>query len=290
MTQRACIALFVLTAGLAGQVTPPERREPAPGAPTPGVQRTVRGSCSEPQSRDLFRACDADGDDRLDVFETSDALDTLRGPRDTGGFARLDRDRDGYVSWPEFDATLRDTLGRGSSFVVRTARPFAPTAPAPQAATPAERFLVLHDSNRNGGLEPGEIDTYVQRDKKPPELAASLKQLDRDGSGRVEAAELAPWFNLLGGLPAKSDAPAFPTPWAEADLDRNGVIDAAELATVLRHLDVALARWAEALLLALDRNGDGVLQPGELPGARPAKGQGTASLGPRQLPGPTALR
>ncbi len=275
----SCLCATLLVAQAQGTKTPPD---------APGTSRTFRSSCSEATSRDLFTACDADGDDRLDIFEASDALETIRHRRDAEGFAKLDSDRDGYVTWPEFDTNLRTTLQQGGTFRVRTVRPFAPTAPEPKAATALQQFLKLHDSNQNGGLDTDEIDQYLRQTKLPPTLGGQLRKLDLDGNSRLEEAELAPWFETLPGramlgaaLPTNS--PLMP-PWSAADRDANGTISVEELRAVLRRLDPALDGWATELLRALDRNRDGVLQPDEVPGAK-AKGGATAATAPllRQL-------
>lgn len=274
---------------------PPPTQAPKPvdAAPPPrGTARTFRGQCSEATSRDLFTSCDADGDDRLDIFETSEAFDALKSARDTGGFARFDFDRDGYVSWPEFDRALHDTLDRGGAFTVRTARPFAPPTPTPQAATPARKLLQLYDANKNGGLDPIEIDAYVAQDKLTPALGLDLKQADADRSGRVEEAELEAWLTrqFRGANLEVGTTSDLPPPWQRVDKDQNGSIDVTELAATLRLLDPALAVWAEQLLLALDTNGDGRLQPAELPGFRAGRDRRTADAAPRQLPLPAQLR
>lgn len=271
MPVRFVTALCCLCAGLAvGQATP-KAGQPGQGA-RPGIERTFRGSCSEAISRDLFSACDADGDDRLDVFEASEALDTVREPRDTAGFARLDGDRDGYVTWPEFQTLLQATLQRGDAFKVRTVRAFRAPAEQARPAAPVLKLLQLYDTNQNGGLDPGEIDRYL-RDNSLPGLGTQLRSLDADRNGRVDAQELAPWLALLPGRPV-SDSPAsanarLPEPWDAADTNQNGSLDAKELAVVLRRLDPSLAHWAADLLRALDRSRDGALQPDELPPRTP---------------------
>lgn len=293
-------ALCLFAAAAAAQVPglPPLGPKPLPGPTTPksqdgkpaeaappaprGTTRTFRGQCSEATSRDLFTSCDADGDDRLDIFETSDAFDALRSVRDTGGFARFDRDRDGYVSWPEFDRVLHETLERGGAFTVRTARPFAPPTPTPQAATPARKLLQLYDANKNGGLDPLEIDAYVAQDKLPPALGVDLKQSDADRSGRIEEAELEAWLKkqYRGANLDLGTSSDLPPPWQRVDKDQNGIIDVTELATALRLLDPELGVWAEQVLLALDTNGDGRLQPAELPGFRATRDRRPGPLSP----------
>jgi Ca2+-binding EF-hand superfamily protein len=214
-------------------------------------------------------------------------METVRSPRDADGFARLDVDRDGYVSWPEFHGAMRATLQRGDVFRVRTVRPFVPPSPEARPATPLQKFLQLQDTNQNGGLDPAEIDRYL-REREQPGLGGLLRSLDQDRNGRLEEAELAPWFDKLPGQAENADKqaanPRLSAPWQAADHDQNGTIDATELAAVLRRLDPAMAIWATELLRALDRSRDGELQPEELPGNKPADQAAAIGAGPPPLP------
>lgn len=282
------LGLFLVTASALGQQAAPERpATPAP-APTPATTPTPTAPGqssadvhSEARSRELFTACDGDGDDRLDLFEASDAFENLGDPRDPTGFRRLDTDRDGYVTWPEFDAWFRSVVRHGATFRVRTCRSLVQQAPElqrAQAPTPLQRFLQLYDENRNGGLDPEEIDRLVKQQGLPPTTAAQLRALDLDHSGRVEETELAPFFERLrtalplsGAIRATdtTKSPAgLPPQWAALDLDGDGRIDVGDLANALRRIDPDLARWAPQLLRACDKNHDGTLGPDELPGPK----------------------
>ena len=251
-----------------------EKTAPEKPTPRPGVERVFRGNCSEATSRDLFTATDTDGDDRLDVFETHDALDSMKDLRDSDAFARLDTDRDGFVSWKEFDRSLRTALQNGGSFRVRTQRRLVASAPEARSATPLQKFLQLHDSNGNGGLDPAEVDKFLRESELSPALGGQLRTLDHDRSGRLEEAELAPWFEQLPGRspePAAGKPSPLPTPWSTADADRNGTLDAEEWQALLRRLDPTLERSAEGLRRRLDLNKDGVLQLDELPRQSPTR-------------------
>jgi Ca2+-binding EF-hand superfamily protein len=291
------LSLLLLCPAIAAQMKAQGKDAPTTAGKPKGPEHTYRGNCSEAQSRDLFTACDADGDDRLDLFEAHDALDTMRSLRDADGFAVLDKDRNGYVSWPEFDANLRSSLLHDGKFTVRTSRRLAPSAPEAKAATPLQQFLQLHDTDGNGGLDPAEIEAYLRQTGLPPALGGQLRTLDLDRSGRLEEAELAPWFEQLPGRSASpgtaTDSVLLPL-WASVDDDNSGTIDVAELARVLRRLDPTLERAAAELLRSLDKNRDGVLQPGEIPAAVPSKGPGRASTAALEssrrallLPGPS---
>lgn len=268
----ACCFAALLPGQAQGSSAPPGR----------GEERLVRGACTPAQSRELFRACDADDDDRLDVFEAADALEAIRSPRDVQGFRRLDADRDGYVSWPEFDAVLRAVLHKGGTFRVRTARAVADVGRTSRAADPVRQFLQLHDRNGNGALDADELADCLRRSALPEPFGASLRQADRNRDGRVDETELEEWFGQLPGrmLPQRALAGSpLPPPWHAADRNHDGAIDAAEFRAMLRGLDPSLEAWANALLRALDKDRDGSLRAAELP-----REPGGPSAAPAQLP------
>lgn len=261
----AAAAMIGPMAAQSPSMTPTAPQEPNPAAT---AERAFRGTHDESQSRDLFTACDGDGDDRLDIFEAGATLALVRGPQDSVGFSRLDKDRDGFLSWPEFDQAFKRAIAGGGSFKVRPARPLAPPTPKPQVATKLQQFLQLHDANRNGGLDPSELDQFLRQANLPPDLGPQLRMLDQDRSGRLEPAELAPWLDRLLGAPVTGAAPSgLPAPWRDADTDGNQAVDDVELGRVLRRLDPMLASWAAEIEKRLDSNRDGTLQATELTAA-----------------------
>ncbi len=235
----------------------------------------------EQTSRDLFSACDADADDRLDLFEACESIESLGDPRNLRSFARLDSDRDGYVSWPEFDTHFRFVIDHGKALHLRPSRavtpPDKPAGQAP-AATPLQRFFRLYDANRNDGLDPDEIDRVTSQLGLLPILAAMLRNLDADRSGKVEETELAPWFSqiekLLPPTPAADGVAdsSLPMPWGSGDADGDGSLTIDELTSALRRIDASLVKWAQNLFTRLDKDRDGKLDSSELgldkPGAR----------------------
>ncbi len=263
------LALASLACALAAQVDAPRG---------PGRERVELQRHDEETSRTLFGACDADGDDRLDLFEACDAFEALGDPRDVRPFARLDVDRDGFLSWPEFDSHLRFAIDRAGSVRVRPSRAFTPpTAPDGAAATPAQRLLRLYDANRDGGLDPDEVDRFVAQIGLPPAFVASLRSLDADRSGKIEEAELAPWMQLIQPFLPEADfanerpASPLPPPWGLGDRDGNGRLDPRELTNLLRRLDPSLVRWSTTWFARLDKNRDGWLDAGELDEAPKAR-------------------
>lgn len=269
-----CTLLSIAAAAVSQQPVPGPVQPPPP--PIQGSSgRSSADVYTEPRSREMFTACDADSDDRLDLFEACEALETLGDPKDSSPFQRLDKNRDGYLGWPEFDQFFRTVVQRGGTFRVRTCRRLLPqSAPQRQPSTPLQHFLQNLDQNRNGGLDPQEIDQLVRDAGLPPSLGIEMKALDLDQSGRVEETELAPMFEKLrtrlplpGTTPAKPTSP-LPPEWAVADDNGDGAIDLEELTRALRRLDPSLARWARNLMQPLDADRNGRLAPTELPSGR----------------------
>lgn len=264
---------LALLAGL--WVTPTPGQAPVRPDPTPRASADVH---TPARSRELFTGCDADGDDRLDLFEAAEALDTVGDPRDPGQFARLDRDRDGYLAWPEFDQLFRSVVQRGATFQVRTCRrPPADPGAGDGAATPLLRFLRLHDLDQDGGLAPQEIDQLVQKAGLPPTVGTQLRGLDLDRSGRVDATELAPFFETLQGLlklplqgPARPASP-LPAPWGDCDDDGDGKVTVEEFTRALQRLDPRLAPWSRQVLQRHDRDRSGWIDAADLPPPPAAK-------------------
>jgi Ca2+-binding EF-hand superfamily protein len=270
--RQALPTLALLAAAVAAQAPKPQEPD----------ERVVRGVVTETQSRNLFVGCDADGDDRLDVLEAGAALGSVRGARDLDGFAQFDRDRDGFVDWPEFHRAMQTTLDRGAAFRVRPLRPRAPRQPEPATATPQQLLLRLYDGDADGGIDQMEFARFVRDAGLPPLLMLTnpLAQLDRNRDGKLDADELAP---ALLGLPIvdpkkdpRTTSMRLPAPWGEADDDRDGAIDAAELGKALKRVDPRMATWAAEILRGADANRDGKLQGDELTPPAPASGPAPA--------------
>jgi Ca2+-binding EF-hand superfamily protein len=240
---------------------------PFPGSPQNAANRIAVATWSEDQSRALFESCDRDGDLRLDLFEARAAIEIV----DTReAFRRLDRDRDGFVDWPEFDRFYHELVRGGGTLHLR---PFYTQAPAAGTAprTPARQVIDLFDGDHSGALEPSELDAMLREFQLPPAIAAQMRGLDRDHDGKLDESELAPIVAKLqlGSLftdriLGKSGASTLPAPWNAIDRNGDGKIDAAEFEQGLRRLDPMLGRWASTILKAADRDADGCLTRDEL--------------------------
>ena len=300
------LALGSLTGVLPGQSTSiePALGTPQPQVPLPEVEPLrpkltgegrYQGSYSESTCRELFRACDSNSDDRLDVFEASDSFDVIPSPRDLDGFSRIDKDRNGYVTWTEFDQRFKKGLEHGGTFVVRTVRQFVLPEPPPQPLTPLQKFIRLYDKDEDGRLSATEIADLLKASGLPDLLTGVLMQSDLDKSGNIDETEIAPWYAEVyqSSSAAKLDEnPSTSTeltqPWADADSDSDNAISDKELTALLRRLDPGLLRWTTSLLSALDANKDGKLSSKELKKANPANGVSPSKPNAKKKPAASA--
>jgi Ca2+-binding EF-hand superfamily protein len=120
---------------------------------------------------------------------------------------RSNSDRDGFVSWPEFDRMLRTTLDAGATFRVKLARPAAPQLPEIKPAAAPQALLREHDANRDGALDAAELGAALRRvDARLATWAAELLRAhDVDRDGKLQAAEVA---KLPVALPPAATAAA----------------------------------------------------------------------------------
>lgn len=234
---------------------------------------------SERVSRAAFAICDGDADDRLSVLESSRTLEGI-GTDDLEAFRRLDSDADGFLYWPDFDRRFRELTERGAPMRIRPLRPVpADLAPAaalaaakPTGLQRANQLIAENDTDGDGKLsllEAARVAATLIPGADPAALVAPLRALDVDRSGDIGAAEL---LIVADRLPLASEqrsaatsAPGkLPPGYAAADANADGVIDRAELESVLRGLDPALPRWSRQILRDADRSGNDTLGPFEI--------------------------
>ncbi|MGE3171098.1 MAG: hypothetical protein AB7O97_00645 [Planctomycetota bacterium] len=267
------------TAAVIASMTP--QGEGAQDAPK--AERAVLYEYDGNRSRALFAACDDDGDDRLDLFETRAAMADIGDPSTTDWFRRLDQSRDGYLEWPEFDRFFRDLVRNGGTLRLWHRRPLAviedPVATGTVAAPAADgSMLSVFDQDHDGALDGREAAAMLRELNLPSSLLGMMQALDTNRDGKYSASELRPALERLNisllAPKAATTAPQTPLPalWAAIDRDGDQNIDVQELGRALRRIDPQLQRWAPRILAARDRNGDGRISVPELPVAAEAEG------------------
>jgi Ca2+-binding EF-hand superfamily protein len=298
------ILLATTAAAVRAQALPPaaaRQSPPIPAAksstqtgPRPKEGRKVSlDRYSESTSRRAFSACDENADDRLDLFEAAAAIEAIGSPRDRNAFRRMDRDRDGFLGFLEFDALFRSVVQRGDAFRIRVCRPYhaeSATRVVENKASAEERLLQLFDADRSGNLNLAELATLLKGTTYETSQTRALEMIDRDQSGAVDAHELQFMLKYLGpGLqtvrpPLDPGKPKdnLPEPWASIDTDRNGRVDQRDLEASLRALDPALTRWARQILKVADTNQDGEVTAEELANSTTAAGKPIGADPPRR--------
>ena len=231
------------------------------------------GVYSKTTSRQLFAAADLNGDDRIRFFE---AQKTIFEARDARGFRRFDTDRDGEISFREFDVRFRELTQLGQELhllapaLIRLARGIE----TPQATTLAvQRFFAGLDRNGDGRIDLSEwrgFESLLQPmlDKKAEE---SFRELDVDKSGTLTPRELealAPKLDLLLSGLRRSTPPRQLRPLPEslqaADRNGNSRLELDELRYALARIHPSLTRHAADLHRRVDQNRDGALDSIEL--------------------------
>ena len=133
---------------------------------------------------------------------------------------------------------------------------------------PMPLIIKALDTNGDGIIDANEIAN----------APAALKALDKNGDGQLTLDEyIGPWVRGTNGPPPSPDGRRPPLlPLIKAlDVNGDGILDASEIAN------------ASAILLKLDKNGDGQLTPDEYLPAHLARGDGPPpGSGPQDGPPP----
>ena len=230
-----------------------------------------------------FALADWNGDGHI-VFKEAASSMSL----DRDGFRGWDADRDGRIQKSEFVARYRAIVERGGAVARPTGKP---EAAAQRVQRTPDELLALYDDDRDRGLDRRELGRLVG-DAKDPDLDAEalLGALDKDASLRLEGAELQQLAARLAGAqvaqaPAarKTLAQLFETPepreakvaaareparipgpasdFRRLDHDGDGAITLQDLVELQRPMTLPIR--PEALVSALDKDGDGRIGPEE---------------------------
>lgn len=238
---------------------------PAPGTaqPTTGGRWIAFDNYDERRSRAAFKACDQDGDDRLNVVEARLCLAGIGTAEDLSGFQAFDLNRDGFLHWSEFDQRFKLTTKRGSTFRFLPARPFSdPSAGTrakgkqiPKEQHAAELVVAMANVDDDPHINRAEFIGLLKALGQPASLASSFDAVDLDKSGSLSKAEFVP---VLSAVPFLAQLVLAQSSKTE---DRTGP---ANLSRRLAGLHPSLQRWHQVVFRDADRNRNGMLEKNEL--------------------------
>lgn len=235
-----------------------------------GRVRLTIDSYEEEYSRALFSACDANADDRLNVLEATQTIESLISEQPQEAFRRVDTNDDGYLSFAEFDREYRLVVQRGGTLRILPARPLPPLRPRTESQdlAAAARLVAIYDTNGDEQLSAREFATLCERRRVLGDQTTLFAGLDTDVSGTLSADELTGFARLPGvALSPDADLGAhsrLPPPFKAADLDQDGALSLGELDRLLRRIDPGLRRWTKTILTSADKSGNGTLGFSEL--------------------------
>lgn len=239
----ALLALTLLAASsaalLAQQV--PGRRPPPPGQ-DPVVAEIRR--LDAPLSRAVFRACDADGDDRIDRLEAARSLPHAGAVE---RFRSLDVDRDGFLSWSELRQHIATRLRLAGRFRFQPQRPFreperrrAGKGRQDPAAKAASSILRMTNADADPEMSPAEFSQLLRLLQQPQSFMSAFGGLDGDGSGGLSVKELAPLVQQLPFLQQLAKQ-------AERDAEKAPTASPRTLRQRLQRMHPSLRRWREEI-------------------------------------------
>ena len=232
-------------------------------------------------ARRLFAVLDNDADDRLDLLEASAGMGTLEEPADIPVFRRLDSDRDGFLSFPEFDHHFKMAIAQEQIFVAHPSRPstLRPRKAGSVVKKPMQlRVMEWIDKNGDGTLDKAEFADLLALGGRPASDVTVFLTLDTNGDGAMELSELKPIVSRFPSLVAtiqgnENSGQAAPNSrtakylFERGDTNRDSVWSLEEVRAVLLEIDPFLARLAERVLTDADADGDGRLENAEVEAA-----------------------
>lgn len=196
----------------------------------------------------LFQAAVSSADDAFEpVLAPPAPGEKPLTPSEQALVQRFDRNGDGKLEQDEID------LARGSMQKLKQGREVL-------ARKLYDKLLERFDADHKGQLSPAEQEEAVVflQAKRPALYELLLKQFDRNGDHKLDAAETAALFQYLSGLPAGLSKEALPGAAIASSMESDGAAPAPPMS------GPAMAKKIyERMLEAFDRDQKGYLSPAE---------------------------
>lgn len=261
-------------AGRGGETPGGARGEPA------GGQRG--GGEDEDLGAQYFELADYDANGWISFREAEESMGI-----DRAGFGLYDADVDGRITAGEFAARYQNIVGRGGAFVP----PLGKAIPKKPKPLNAGELSARFDTDRDAALNEVELRALLEDAGSKLDPTVVLVKFDRDGSHRLEKAELEPLVvfldparrtaagpraqtldELFGTAIPREERPGatrlpahLPGPvsvFRRLDLDGDGKIELDDLIELQRPIQLPVR--LHAVLATLDLDGDGTISASEL--------------------------
>lgn len=219
------------------------------------------GIYSNDKCREIYAACDLDGDDKIQYFEALKTLDAVSNPKD---FRRLDKNNDGILRFPELDSYFKLVCEAGSNLVVKP-KAMSRIHLRSESKKPKDRailrWLALMDTNSDDKLDAKEWSQVSAL--LGDGIGAGFLKLDKDFSGSLTAEELRPLKPLFDRFEASKTSARHLRPLPEStrsvDLNDDGLLEMIEFSRALARIHPSLVQHAHLIFENADHNDDSKL-------------------------------
>jgi len=240
------------------------------------------GIYSNQKCREIYAACDLDGDDKIQYLEALKTLDSVSSPKD---FRRLDKNNDGILRFKEFDLHFQRVCEAGSNLVVKPKAMSRIHLKSESKKTKDHgllRWFATIDRDGNDKIDSKEwapVSSVLGEG-----LGTSFLKLDADFSGSLTAGELAPLKPLFDKLetirPTSNHLRPLPEATRSVDLNDDGLLGMQEFTRAIARIHPNLVQHADIIFKNADQNDDKRLDAIEITRALTL---GTAARGERKL-------
>lgn len=224
------------------------------------------GIYSDLKCREIYAACDLNGDDKIQYFEALKTLDSVSSPKD---FRRLDRNNDGILRFNEFDRHFRQICEAGSNLVIKPKAMSRMHLRSEDKKAPDNgllRWFATIDRDGNDKIDTKEwapVSAVLGET-----MGTGFLKLDADFSGSLTIDELQPLKPLFDKLeeikPTTNHLRPLPESTRSIDLNDDGLLVMREFTRALARIHPNLVQHARLIFENADQNDDGRLDAIEI--------------------------